>query len=90
MKELIATISSKGQATIPVEVRRQLGVGASDKVAFVLTDDGTVELRPARFTLESVLGSIAALPNESGDLEREIAEAGEAAIADRLRRADHR
>lgn len=90
MKELISTISSKGQATIPVEVRRWLGVGASDKVAFVLTDEGTVELRPARFTLESVLGSIAALPSESVDLDREIAEASETAIADRMRRVGQR
>lgn len=90
MKELISTISSKGQATIPVEVRRRLGVSASDKVAFVLTDEGTVELRPARFTLESVLGSITALPNESVDLDREIAEARETAIADRMRRVGQR
>lgn len=88
MKEFVATISSKGQATIPVEVRRRLGVGASDKVVFILTDEGTVELRPARFTLESVLGSIPALPTESDDLDREIAEAGEAAIAERIPHVD--
>ncbi len=86
MKELISTISSKGQATIPVEVRRHLGVDALDKVVFVLTDEGTVELRPARFTLESVLGSVAALASESDDLEREIAEAQEVAITDRMQR----
>jgi len=90
VKELVATISSKGQATIPVEVRQRLGVGASDKIAFVLTDEGTVELRPARFTLESVLGSITALPHESDDLDREIAEAGKIAIADKVRHAGQR
>lgn len=77
MKEIISTISSKGQVTIPADVRRHLGVGTADKVAFVFADEGKVELRPARFTLESVLGSIEAWPNESVDLEREIEEAME-------------
>ncbi len=88
MKEFISTISSKGQVTNPVEVLRQLGVGTADKVASVLTDEGKVELRPARFTLESVLGSIPALPNESIDLDREIAEAREDEAAERMRRVD--
>jgi bifunctional DNA-binding transcriptional regulator/antitoxin component of YhaV-PrlF toxin-antitoxin module len=60
--------------TIPVEVRRRLGVGTPDKVAFVLDDDG-VRLRPATTTLASLYGSVPALPNESADLEREIDEA---------------
>lgn len=88
MKELISTISSKGQVTIPVEVRRQLGLHPADKVVFVVSDEGKVEVRPVRFTLESVLGSIEALPNESIDLDREIDEAKEAAARrmERLRR----
>jgi hypothetical protein len=68
-------------------VRRQLGVSSADKVAFVLTDEGTIELRPASFTLDSVLGSIEALPNETADLDQEIGEAVEEGIA---RRRQHR
>lgn len=79
MTEFVSTISSKGQVTIPADVRRRLGVHAADKVAFVTTDQGTVELRPVRFTLESVLGSVPALPNETTDLDQEIDEAIEAA-----------
>ncbi len=86
MKELVAAISSKGQVTIPVDVRRHLGVSAPDKIAFVIGDEGKVELRPVRFTLESVLGSIEALPNESIDLDREIEEAKEEAAAKRMAR----
>ena len=85
MNTRIATISSKGQITIPSDIRRQLGVGPSDKVSFEVTDDGHVELRPVRFTLDSVLGSLPALPNESIDLDREIAEAQEAALRHRHR-----
>ncbi len=90
MKELVATVGNEGQITIPVEVRCHLGIDALDKVVFVLTDQGTVELRPARFTLESVLGSVEALANESDDLDREIVEAKEVAIADQMRRTGRR
>lgn len=86
MHEIVSTISSKGQVTIPVEIRRHLGIGAADKIAFVVQDEGTVELRPARFTLESVLNSIDALPNESVDLDREIAEAMEEEAHRRVQR----
>ena len=77
MREFVSTISSKGQVTIPVDIRRELGVGEADKVTFVLTDDGKVELRPARYTLDSILGSLEALPNETVDLDQEIQEAVE-------------
>ncbi len=39
MKELLSTVTTKGQVTIPVEIRRRLGVNPHDKVAFVLDDD---------------------------------------------------
>ncbi len=83
MREIVSTISSKGQITIPADVRRHLGVGASDKVTFVIGGDGRVELRPVRYTLESVLGSVKPLPDESPDLDREIDEAM-AAEAERI------
>jgi AbrB family looped-hinge helix DNA binding protein len=77
MHTRIAPISSKGQVTIPAEIRRRLGVGGTDKVVFVVRDDGVVELRAPSFTLEDVFGSIDPLPQESADLDQEI----EAAIA---------
>ncbi len=75
MPQLLSTISSEGQVTIPAEVRRHLGVGTGDEIAFVLTDVGAAEVRPARSSLKSVVGSIEALPNESVDLDREITHA---------------
>ena len=44
---ITSTISSKGQVTVPVEVRRRLGVGAGDQVEFVFDGQQTV-LRPVR------------------------------------------
>jgi antitoxin PrlF len=72
MIEIHAKISSKNQITLPAEVRRRLGIGPADKVAFVFGEGNTVELRTPRYDLESVLGSIPARPGESLDLEREI------------------
>ena len=85
--EFVSTISSKNQITLPADVRRRLGVGAADKVAFVVEDDGRIELRPVQYSLESILGSIEALPNESADLDREIAAAVEEEVSRTLRRS---
>lgn len=86
MRRFVSTISSKGQVTIPADIRRKLGVKATDQITFVLTDDERVEIRPVRYTLESVFGSVKALPNESLDLEREIEEATDEAVARKMRR----
>jgi antitoxin PrlF len=75
MVEITAKLSSKNQITVPAEVRRRLGVGASDTIAFVFTEKGTIEVQTPRFDLESILGSIPPLPGASLDFEREIEEA---------------
>lgn len=71
MIEIVATISSKNQITLPADVRKRLGVGAADKVAFVLDDEG-VRIKPSKVTMADLFGSVPALPDESLDLEREI------------------
>ena len=45
-KEFVATITSKGQVTIPLEIREQLGLAARDKVVFRLGKGNRVELEP--------------------------------------------
>ncbi|HEX5504086.1 MAG TPA: AbrB/MazE/SpoVT family DNA-binding domain-containing protein [Thermomicrobiales bacterium] len=57
VREIVATITRRGQVTIPVEVRRALGVKPGDEVAFAI-EDGQVRLVPVRFTLESAYGSV--------------------------------
>jgi len=83
--EVVAKISSKNQISIPAQIRKALGVGALDKVAFVISDDGTVELRQPTYTLESVLGSIKGIPGESLDLDSEI----EKAVSEEIERKSH-
>jgi antitoxin PrlF len=42
-----STISSKGQITVPREIRNRLGLSTGDRVEFVVEGDQTV-IRPAR------------------------------------------
>lgn len=41
------TISSKGQVTVPQEIRQRLGLTAGDRIDFVIEGDCTV-IRPSR------------------------------------------
>lgn len=41
----MAKVTSKGQITIPVGVRKAVGLREGDKVLFVQLDDGTIALR---------------------------------------------
>jgi AbrB family looped-hinge helix DNA binding protein len=43
-----ATVTSKGQVTIPKRIRDALDIDAGTEVEFVLEDDGTISVRPKR------------------------------------------
>jgi len=51
-----ATLTSKGQLTLPKAVRDLLRLGAGDRVDFVVKDDGTVVLRPATVDVRELKG----------------------------------
>jgi antitoxin PrlF len=42
-----STISSKGQVTVPQEIRKRLGLSSGDRVEFVVEGERTV-IRPSR------------------------------------------
>jgi AbrB family looped-hinge helix DNA binding protein len=57
-KEYIATITSKGQVTIPSAVREQLRLAPQDKVVFRIVDGVRVEIELLPMTLEEAYGSV--------------------------------
>ncbi len=56
-EEYIRRLTTKGQVTVPVEIRRRLGVKPHDQIAFRVTGN-RVELQPAIMTLESTFGAV--------------------------------
>ena len=52
-----ASVTRKGQVTIPAAVRRALGLKPKDRVAFILTDGGAI-MRPAPSALDRIAGSV--------------------------------
>jgi AbrB family looped-hinge helix DNA binding protein len=53
-----STITSKGQTTIPKEIRDGLGLKANDQVHFTLLADGTVIMRDKKRKLLDTFGAL--------------------------------
>lgn len=51
-----ATLTSKGQVTVPKAIRDLLRLGTGDRVDFVVKEDGTVVLRPATVHVRELKG----------------------------------
>lgn len=55
MKEMVTTITSKGQVTIPVAVRQSLGLKTGDKIAFTI-EDSQVRVRKTGSVVAATAG----------------------------------
>ncbi len=53
-----STLTSKGQTTVPKDVRRHLGLKTGDKIRFLVEDDGRVVVLPATLHLCDLRGSL--------------------------------
>ena len=53
-----ATVTSKGQITIPVQVRETLGLEAGDRVDFVQTEPLKFEIIPATGSVQELKGML--------------------------------
>lgn len=53
-----ATLTSKGQITLPKPVREALGVHPGDRVAFDIREDGTITVEAETIDLRSLRGTI--------------------------------
>ena len=54
-----ATITSKGQITIPKEIRALLDLHSGDKIKFIVEDTGEVRFLPATQEISTLKGIIA-------------------------------
>lgn len=61
MTQRSSTLSSKGQVTVPLEIRKRLGLKPGDRVEFVV-DHGRTTIRPAGSPDNPFLKYIGALP----------------------------
>ena len=60
-----ATLTSKGQITVPAAVREALGVDAGDRVEFV-------EITPGRYEFIAATGSVTALTGMFGKPRKKV------------------
>ena len=53
-----STLTSKGQTTIPKDIRDGLGLKPGDRITFTMMPDGTVQLRAKNKTVMTLAGSL--------------------------------
>lgn len=55
---MIATVTSKGQLTLPVEARRKLGINPGTKVDVVVTAEDRMEIIPLTNSVKNLKGMV--------------------------------
>lgn len=90
MRTYQATVTSKGQVTIPVAIRRALGMEPRDRVVFILDDTGTVRVSRVAFTVADTYGAVPAIGREDEleEASREAREERAERLVDELREAE--
>ena len=70
----ISIMSSKGQVTIPNEIRRHLKLKRGDRLEFFVETDGTVRLVALNVDIASLEGMLAPAPRRASleDMDRAI------------------
>ena len=53
---MLATMTSKGQITLPAEIRQQLGIHPGDRLDFIIHADGRLEVIPVSGTVKDLKG----------------------------------
>jgi AbrB family looped-hinge helix DNA binding protein len=71
----LSMVQEKGQVTIPVAIRRKLGLKKGDMVAFIETEDGVL-ISPREVVVMHALDQIGAMLREKGITLEEMMESG--------------
>lgn len=62
MRKILSSITSKGRVTIPAEIRNHLGIKNHDRLAFVIDEEGNVQLKVLRYPdIDSLAGAAGSL-----------------------------
>ena len=87
-REIWASVTERGQVTIPAEVRRALGLGKRDKVIFSM-EDGVAVITRAKHWRE-VIGSVPPLkePKTEEEIDAIVARDVAAAYKEQLRQGN--
>jgi antitoxin PrlF len=75
-----ARMTSKGQITVPRDVRLKLNLKPGDRVLFIVEDDGAVSMRAANRDISSLIG-ILPPPKRKATLDEIEESIGRAAVA---------
>jgi AbrB family looped-hinge helix DNA binding protein len=81
-----AKMTSKGQITVPKDVRQKLGLRPGDRIRFILEADGRVRLMPAKRDIAELVGFLPK-PKRALSIE-EMDEAIGRAVAEKFARHD--
>ncbi len=73
-----ATITSKGQITLPSELRKRLGLQKGSRIRFSIPSSGPVEMEPVRYELEDLWRIAGAGPKPTGTMSFEEMNAAKA------------
>ncbi|QNM97557.1 AbrB/MazE/SpoVT family DNA-binding domain-containing protein [Chitinimonas koreensis] len=71
-----ATVTSKGQTTIPAELRERLGIEPGTKLVFTVLPDGRVVMRVKNRSILDLAGMLGSPPSGPKTLEQMDAEIG--------------
>jgi antitoxin PrlF len=81
----VSTLTSKGQTTIPKDIRDRLGLKPGDKIKFMVNPDGSVTLVAANLSVRQLRG-ILPRPERPATIE-EMSEAIADAVVERYLRS---
>lgn len=54
----VASVTSKGQITIPIQIRAYLKIDTGDKLEFIIDNEGHVIISPKTLSIDDIYGLI--------------------------------
>ena len=84
MSSLAVRVQEKGQVTIPLEIRKRLGLKKGDLVTFVETEAGVL-MQPAEVVVNTVLDAIGEELKQKGVTLEQLLKRGRELRGERLR-----